>query len=268
MEKKLANALANSNNSFTVPFGNKQITNRLVRKEITADYTLTDTDYLIEVGAIVAPITITVPSSVISIDGFNFLIIDKGLTSETNSITIATEGSELVSGFSSFPISDNGAHAGFYSDGLNLYISNGYEQPSFVYAYLTASTPTTVTTSGTYYPVLGTFANTPIKGFSVTSTPSLKHECLCGSYFEIDILCNVACNVANTTPKISVKKNSTVITTPAMGTFCEDAGRAYHLTSSMVLFLDYEDEIQLVCTSDGDGDILTFSDFIATIRKA
>jgi len=66
--------------------------------------------------------------------------------------------------------------------------SNGYitGKKSGVYAYLSASADTVIISAGTYYPISGSFINTPINNFSLVADPAIKYDGALTQYFEID----------------------------------------------------------------------------------
>ena len=52
-----------------------------------------------------------------------------------------------------------------------------------------------------------------------------------------------------------------------MSTFCKNVGELYNLSGTTVVELATNDKIQLVVTSDGSGDIITFNNFTTTINE-
>lgn len=161
--------------------------------------------------------------------------------------------------------------------------SGGSENPTFetvtatgyiqgkktgVFAYLSAPDNTTITTGGTYYPVEGTFTNSPVEEFSAGTvyTPSIKYNGTLKRYFEVDWHVQVQCNSFNADVGVAVKINDVLCERGEMEIKCLQANEPYNMSSTCVVELDEGDEVQLVVTSDGDGDIVTFGKFVTTIK--
>jgi len=138
-----------------------------------------------------------------------------------------------------------------------------------IYASLDSATTTTITTAATYYPILGDFTNSPIENFSgaVTYTPGIKYDGAMTQYFEIDWHATISADGANTTICGGVKKNGVLDVRSVMHQFCKNAAQLYNLSGTFVVELAEDDEIQLVTTSDGNGDVLTFDKFTTTITE-
>jgi len=137
----------------------------------------------------------------------------------------------------------------------------GYVQSklSNVWAYVSASAVTTVTTAGTYYPIQGTFVNDMTDfGAATTNTPGIKYTGTLTRNFKILIQGQVESDSTNTTATIGVKKNGTLITGSDISTICRVADSPYHIGAVVMVELAQNDEIQLVTTSDGSGDELTY----------
>jgi len=138
-----------------------------------------------------------------------------------------------------------------------------------VFAYLTGSAATETTVAGTYYPIEGTFVNSPIECFraAVTHTPGIKYDCALTQYFEIDWHATVSAEVANTTFHCAIYKNGALVTSSRMGTFAKNAGQPYAVSGTVVLELDENDEIQLMTQSDQAEKDLTFLHYSTTISE-
>ena len=135
-----------------------------------------------------------------------------------------------------------------------------------VYAYLTAPSNTTCAATGSWYQVQGVFSNSVIDGFTV-STSNIVCQCLYTNWFEVDWHCSVQGNSASVTPHVTIKVNDTVYEAQMMGTLCKTAGEAYAMSGTVVLPLTSNDTVQLVCSSDGAEDVLTFNHFVTSICK-
>ena len=140
---------------------------------------------------------------------------------------------------------------------------------SGVYAYLSAQADTTITTASIYYPVAGTFTNAPVENFSSGTVypPSIKYDGTLTQYFEIDWHATIKADAAATTVGFGVKKNSSFVTGSDMSTLCKTAGEEYSLSGTCIVELAQNDEIQLVVTSDGNGDIITVVHYTTSINE-
>ncbi len=125
-----------------------------------------------------------------------------------------------------------------------------------------------MTTAGTYYPINGTFVNS-FSQFSaaVTNTPGIKYDGSDTLVFEIDLHAQVEADSLNTDVTIAVYKNGVLVPGSEITGRCRDASSPYPQSSTTVVSLTTNDEIQLMVTSDGDGDVLTFTNLQTTIRE-
>jgi hypothetical protein len=138
---------------------------------------------------------------------------------------------------------------------------------SGVFAYLSASANTTITSAATYYPIAGTFSNNIAQVFTGVATPAIRYDGTETLHFEIDWHASFKANTTATTVKYGIKKNGTLITGSEMGMYCKYADELYNLSGTCVVELTKDDEIQLVITSDGDGDIISNEYFTTTINR-
>lgn len=138
-----------------------------------------------------------------------------------------------------------------------------------VYAYLTEPTGTTITTAGTFYPIGGSFTNAPVEGFGVaiTYTPGIKYTETLTQFFEIDWHTSVSASVNTTTVTLAISKNGTLIPGSDMLHLCKNSDQTYNLSGTCVVELAEGDEIQLIVTSNGDGDVLTIHKYTTTINE-
>lgn len=138
-----------------------------------------------------------------------------------------------------------------------------------VFAALESPTATTVTTAGTYYPIAGTFTNDPAEEFSaaVTYTPGIKYDHKQTQHFEIDWHAAGSGDANGMTIHIGIKKNGVLCSQGVMGTFLKFLGEEQSLSGTCVVELATNDEIQLVITSDTNGDIITMEHFTTTITE-
>jgi len=138
-----------------------------------------------------------------------------------------------------------------------------------IFAALSAQADTTITTAGTYYPVLGTFTNAPIECFGVatTYTPGIKYSDSLTQYFEIDWHASLSCDSKNATVHCSIFKNGVLVSSSVMSTFLKNLGQQYNLSGTTVVELATDDEIQLMATANDDGDKITFYSYTTTISE-
>ena len=143
---------------------------------------------------------------------------------------------------------------------------NGEElvTPIGVFAYLSTPATTTVTTSGTYYDISGTFTNAPMEKFVLDG--GIKYKGTRPRYFEVDWHASVDGNSNGMTIHLGIKKNGTLVSSSVMGTFLKTANEPQALSGTTVVELDEDDVITLVLTSDGNGDIVNVEHFTTTIR--
>lgn len=149
--------------------------------------------------------------------------------------------------------------------------SGGYitAKKSGVFAYIPASqsaTETTITTAGTYYPVANIFTNQVMENF-IFDTDHIEYSGAKTQYFEIDWHASVSADVNGTTIHVAMKKNSTVLSDQAMGHYCKYLDEVSSFSGTVVVELATDDEISIVCTSDGNGDKLNFIHFTTTITE-
>ena len=135
-----------------------------------------------------------------------------------------------------------------------------------VFAALTAQANTTITTGETYYPINGTFSNTPIDGFQAVADPAIQYTDAEKEYFEIDWQAACSADDNGRTVHFAVKKNGTLVTESINGTYLKTANEAQTAAGTVVVELAQNDKIQLVVTSSADGDVITVLHFTTTIR--
>ncbi len=92
----------------------------LARTAIAVDYTTTDNDLYIAVTDTSSARTVTLLSATVA-EGRTITIKDESGLAGTNSITIATEGSETIDGSATLVISSNYGVARLISDGTDWF---------------------------------------------------------------------------------------------------------------------------------------------------
>lgn len=138
---------------------------------------------------------------------------------------------------------------------------------SYAFAYLTAPADTTVTTSGTYYPISGTFANLPTNNFTGVSDPAIQYDAMETLYFEIDWHATVSTVNNGRTIMCGIKVNSDLETSSVMQGYLKTGGEPQNISGTCIVELDVNDKVQLVVTSSSDGDVITFHNYTTSIRK-
>ena len=148
-------------------------------------------------------------------------------------------------------------------------IATGYisGKKSGVFAYLASPANTTITTAGTYYPIAGTFTNAPIEDFTAVATPAIRYDGAKTQYFEIDWHASGYGDSNGQTIHIGIKKNGVLCTGGVMGTFLKFLGEEQALSGTCVIELATNETIQLVITSDTNGDVITMEHFTTTITE-
>lgn len=136
-----------------------------------------------------------------------------------------------------------------------------------VSAYLPTTADTTITTAGTYYPIEGSFTNDVIENFTLVATPAIRYDGTLTQCMEVDWHASLSADTANTTVHLGIKKNGTLVDASLMAQFLKNADQIYNISGTCVVEMATNDEIQLVVTSDGDGDVLTFEHYTTTITE-
>jgi hypothetical protein len=162
-----------------------------------------------------------------------------------------------------------GADDSGVSAGVKASVIKSYMRPEVgVYAFLLAQADTTITTATTYYPILGTFTNSPIEGFGAATVhvPGIKYTGTETRYFKIDWFASLSADANSTTVKLGIKMNGVLVGGSVMQQLCKTAGELYNIAGTCVVELETDDEIQLVITSDDDGDVITFVNYTTAIN--
>jgi hypothetical protein len=132
--------------------------------------------------------------------------------------------------------------------------------------YVSTPAATTVTTAGTYYPIAGTFTNPCMEQFQAVADPAIQYIGDQTLDFEIDWHAAVSCDNSTRHVTMGIKKNADVVASSLMGTTLKTAGDEYSLSGTCVVSLAKNDKIQLILTSDNDGDEVTANHYTTTIR--
>jgi len=132
-----------------------------------------------------------------------------------------------------------------------------------VFAYLNAPEDTTVTTAGIYYPVQGNFTNAPMKGFTIP-VDKLTYDADADFYFEIDWHSSFSVAPTGANVKFGIAVNGAIVPSSVMLSYA--ANLILQASGTTVFKLTKGDEVELVLTSDADGDVVTVYTFTTTIR--
>lgn len=135
------------------------------------------------------------------------------------------------------------------------------------FAALSEQANTTITDAGTYYPILGTFTNSPVVGFQGVADPAIQYTAAPTRYFEIDWHATLSADDGLRTVHCGVNKNGTFVDSSRMGAYLKTADEPGSFSGTCVVQLEKNDKIQLVVTSSADGDVITFYHFTTTIRE-
>ena len=141
-----------------------------------------------------------------------------------------------------------------------------------VFAYIDSETGenTTCTLADTWYPISGTFVNSPIEGFTLVSgDPSLQWDGAETAYFEIDWHVSMSCDNSNSTVHLGIliwDGDSWNEVPATMGTYVKNAGQLYTLSGTVVIQLLQNNKIQLVIRSNNAGGVITIFHYNTTIR--
>ena len=145
-----------------------------------------------------------------------------------------------------------------------------YESQCRVYAYLTTTSNTTVTTGGTFVPVLGVFTNTIIDGFGLTmvsNAPALVYTNGYVGSFESHLSADVSCNHASKQTTIALRIDGVIDVGSTATMFLRNAGEVYNIHALGTPPLTNGSTVQIVCTTDDNDNTLTFSHFKASIKR-
>jgi len=159
--------------------------------------------------------------------------------------------------------------AGDLTISYNLKYIKGFMNKSKagVFAYLSASANTTITTASTFQYIEGTFLNPVIEGFSLTASPAIQCDITQVREYEIDWHATIKGNSNGINVKVGIgitgaQPNASSI----MGTYLKTSGESQAVSGTTVVELGYGDEVQLMITTDGTADIMTVDYFTTTIR--
>lgn len=138
-----------------------------------------------------------------------------------------------------------------------------------VYAYLSGEADTTCTLADTFYPIQGTFVNNPIVNFSL-GIEAIVYDGNKDCWFEIDWHATIAASANTTIVHVGVAIDGETLASEspsAMGTLLKTADEPYVISGTDVVLLSPSSTIQLQCSADGAGDVITFHHFTTSIKR-
>lgn len=149
-----------------------------------------------------------------------------------------------------------------------LNASSGISGNFGCFAYLSEPTITTVTTASLWYPIEGTFTNSPCENFSAATVtmPGIKYDGLITRYFSLSGQLSFKSNKNTVTLSTGVKKNNVFQEASEMSALAKVNNEAYFISFGIVLELDLPDEIQLVVTTDVADTEITIDKFTILIN--
>jgi len=156
----------------------------------------------------------------------------------------------------------------------NLHINGNITADGFisgkkagVFAYLDNPEVTYINKSEIYYAINGSFINNPIFCFDVKAIPAIKYNCTTPQYFEVDWHATLSADKANTNIYIGIKRNGVFINKSEMKSRFFNADEPYSFSGTTVVYLDYNDTVQLVVSSDDADENVLFQTFTTSISE-
>jgi hypothetical protein len=137
-----------------------------------------------------------------------------------------------------------------------------------VYATLYEPDTTTITTAGTFYPIEGVFNNTIMEGFFYNMTANaIQYNSSTPRVLQYQWFAQVNGDTNGITVSVSTAKNGLVSNECIMSGYLKNFGQNYHLSNSCVYELQKGDQVQLVMSADGNGDLIEFDKFTAIAKE-
>lgn len=136
---------------------------------------------------------------------------------------------------------------------------------SYAYAGLSVPGDTSCILADTYYPLVGTFVNDPMVGFSV-DVDHIVYDRDDTRVFEIDWHATLEVNANGRKIHIGLAINGVVTHESTMCAYCKYSAEPVSFSGTKVVELKKDDEIQIMVSSDGAGDVVTTRHFTTSIR--
>lgn len=136
-----------------------------------------------------------------------------------------------------------------------------------VFAFLSEPTETDTPDADVMVPVAGTFTNAPIKGFSTVATPAIRYDENKKQWFEIDGHITFSSLLPTTTVCVGVKINGVLDTGSVIHAYAQNLNQLYHVSGTIVLELEKDDEVQLVISSSRANNTLTVDGYTTSISE-
>ena len=138
-----------------------------------------------------------------------------------------------------------------------------------VYAFATARDTTTITTALTYEIIANPFQNRQLDYFTLVSSPraGIRVDNPEARWYTVDWNCTASATSNGACIHCGVAVNGTVPDTASvMGTYLKTANEPQAFSGNVSIWLERNDVLTLVTTSDGDGDLVDIRHF--TVRAA
>jgi len=222
----------------------------------------TGNGYMIDAGA--GTVTLTLPAAPSVGDLVSFKCFDA-----TNTVTIDRNGLNIEGAASDITLVADEAYTLAYSEATEGWVKTDFYQAGIeqgVFAFMPVDTNTTTCTAAdTWYPIAGTFTNSPMQDFSL-GTLTIDYDGLETKQFKIDWSASCSGDSSSMTIHIGVKKNGTILPGSIMGTFLKTVDEPQALGGTVVVELETGDTIQLVIMADGAGDIVSTKHFTTAVN--
>ena len=198
-------------------------------------------------------------------DGMTLIIDDASFT-ESKSVKVSTLVNAIVAAGGYVPYEGAIETVDLGEQDLE---TTGYvtQKKLGTFATLTSEADTTITTAIRYYPINGSFTNSPSEGFTPVATPGLRYDATKTLYFKVSWACSFECDVAGTTVVVGIALNENSVTESLIRTYCKYAGESVNSSGIVVLELSTNDEVQLIVTSDSSRSIVSFNNFNVAITQ-
>jgi len=133
-------------------------------------------------------------------------------------------------------------------------------EKSGVFAYITdthSATETTVTTAGTYVAIANALTTEILENFKMDA-PYVTFTGDIPRYFKFNYAAAIQADSNGTTVHLVIQKNGVSVPSSEMSVYIKTSGEEFAISGIGVVFVSPGDQLQMMVTSDGDGDKLKF----------
>ena len=130
------------------------------------------------------------------------------------------------------------------------------------FAFISTPAATTIVTAGVYYPIAGIYTNDPLEGFIVNGD-AIEYRGQLTRDFKVDWHASLSVLPTGATVKVGIKKDGVLVDSSVMQTYA--ATLILQMSGCTVIELSQGNNVQLVVTSDADGDAVTFHNYTTSI---